>query len=258
MSKWRDDYRVHPYADSHPKLSDEELRVLGEDIKANGLKNPIVLFTDATGTVWLLDGRSRLEAMERAGVELDPRLIWHVSCGDPINWIMSLNLHRRQLSKEKQAELIAEGERLIAEATNKLDQAEPVSHRGGRGKKNPIKTAVVARAKKQGISESTAKRGMAKAAGKKPKPNGNKPVTKKAASKKPEAKPKKPVAKLAAPEEEPIGYYQVEPGIDAARRHYLSMVESDFDISELGAEENRVIDGLRAIAKIKEAPAAAA
>ena len=37
---WRDIIRVHP-ADAFPVLSETELRALGEDIKANGLRQPI-------------------------------------------------------------------------------------------------------------------------------------------------------------------------------------------------------------------------
>jgi ParB-like chromosome segregation protein Spo0J len=61
---WRNKYRVHPTADVLPMMSDEELAELGEDIKSNGLKEPITF--DREGV--LLDGRNRLEAMERAGI----------------------------------------------------------------------------------------------------------------------------------------------------------------------------------------------
>jgi ParB-like chromosome segregation protein Spo0J len=69
MSRWRDKFKVHPVADVFPMMSDAELRVLGEDIKANGLQTTIVF--DGSR---LLAGRNRLEAMERAGVELKS---WH-------------------------------------------------------------------------------------------------------------------------------------------------------------------------------------
>jgi hypothetical protein len=41
---WRDVYKVHPAADLFPMLPEDELRKLGEDIKANGLRSPIVLW----------------------------------------------------------------------------------------------------------------------------------------------------------------------------------------------------------------------
>jgi hypothetical protein len=52
----------------HPGMSDEALEELAADIKANGQKLPIQI--DASGI--LFDGRNRLEACKRAGVE--PRI----------------------------------------------------------------------------------------------------------------------------------------------------------------------------------------
>ncbi len=42
MTSWRDVLRIHPAADLFPMMSPEELRGLGEDIKANGLRVPVV------------------------------------------------------------------------------------------------------------------------------------------------------------------------------------------------------------------------
>ena|SRR6478736_10061149 len=94
---WRDEYKVHPAADVLPMMSDEELAKLGEDIKAHGLKFPIVLFNE-----WLIDGRNRLEAMERAGLKLDHLdQPLRVHCGDPASWVLTLNFHRRHLIKQE-------------------------------------------------------------------------------------------------------------------------------------------------------------
>lgn len=56
---------IHPFADYLALLPEDELQELADDIAANGLQHPIVL--DAEGR--LLDGRNRLHACERAGVE---------------------------------------------------------------------------------------------------------------------------------------------------------------------------------------------
>ena len=48
-SSWRDKHRVHPFADEFPMMSDEELAVLGADIMANGLKQPIVFWSSRQG-----------------------------------------------------------------------------------------------------------------------------------------------------------------------------------------------------------------
>jgi ParB/Sulfiredoxin domain len=158
---WRDKYKVHPAADVFPMMSDEELAKLGEDIKANGLRSPIVV--DANGAV--LDGRNRLEAAERAGVILGERY-HHRHTGDPVALIISLNIHRRHLTKQQQADLIV----AAIKAGEKPDQVEPVSEKGGRGKVSRVKAEAVAEAKKHGISEATVKRAIAKAEGKTPKP----------------------------------------------------------------------------------------
>ena len=191
MSKWRAQYKVHPAADVFPMMSDDELAALGEDIKANGLRSPITVIDAPDGVRYLLDGRNRLEAMERAGLSTKC-LAWNP---DEPEWehaaafVISANIRRRHLTKQQQADLIVDA----VKAGEKLDQVEPVSdqwaevstacgmptgmkinvsaiERGGRGKVNPTKAKAVAEAKKYGISEPTVKRALAKAEGKKPKP----------------------------------------------------------------------------------------
>lgn len=54
---------VHPAADVWPMLNDDELDELADDIKANGMLQPIVV----KGGV-LIDGRNRREACRRAGI----------------------------------------------------------------------------------------------------------------------------------------------------------------------------------------------
>ena len=151
MSKWREKYKVHPAADLFPLMSDEELRVLGEDIKANGLKHSPCVDEDGL----LIDGRSRLEAMERLGI--DPCSAPPVTrYGDAVANIISLNVHRRHLTKQQIADL------LVADAIKgNLLTVEEVS-KGGRGKINEVKAAVVAKAQERGISESTVERALAK------------------------------------------------------------------------------------------------
>src|SRR4051812_12476897 len=68
---WRDTVRVHPAADLFPMMSEDELRELGEDIKAHGLTTPIVIWgerDDENPRAFLLDGRNRLDAMEAVGI----------------------------------------------------------------------------------------------------------------------------------------------------------------------------------------------
>ena len=130
-SAWRDIYKVHPAADVFPMMSDEDLESLAADIKANGLKHPIVLqhTADTTKEEILLDGRNRLEAMERAGVErwIDK----HYLTGDPVAHIISLNIHRRHLTKAQQAALIVAAIKAGAEASRQNGEV-PKRHAKGK------------------------------------------------------------------------------------------------------------------------------
>ena len=130
---------------------------------------PIGLFEDADGVVWLIDGRNRLEAAERAGI--DPKSIpaVQVHCSDPATGIIALNLLRRHLTPQQQLELIV----AVRMADNKPGHPVQVS-KGGRGKVNPVKAAVIADAKAAGLDagERSVRRAIAKAEGKKPKAEG--------------------------------------------------------------------------------------
>jgi hypothetical protein len=116
-SAWRDKFKVHPFADDFPMMSDAELAELGEDIKANGLREPIAFWDADKGTPrferLLVDGRNRMEAMERVGLDLDRIRSIHRGRysgkehkkfidGDPVAYILSLNIHRRHLTKQQQ------------------------------------------------------------------------------------------------------------------------------------------------------------
>jgi hypothetical protein len=172
---WRDKYRVHPATDVFPMMSDEELAALGEDIKANGLKHPITFCWVEFGTPGahrvLLDGRNRLEAIERAKIVSKVRWEpWNYN-GDPVAYVISANIRRRHLTKQQQADLIV----AAIKAGEKPPQVEEV-FKGGRGKVNETKAKAVAAAAAHGISESTVERAFAKAEGKTPKPKKAKPV----------------------------------------------------------------------------------
>jgi len=100
-------------------MSEEELRALGEDIKKNGLREGVTLLDGK-----LLDGRNRLDAMEKAGLpvlkgnQLD--VGWNSVKGvDPVTFVISKNIHRRHLSAERKRELVA---KLIQAAPEKSDR----------------------------------------------------------------------------------------------------------------------------------------
>src|SRR5262245_53202264 len=137
MSKWREEFKVHPAADVFPMMSDEELAELGADIMKNGLQHPIIWWDRFDGERILIDGRNRIEAMERIGIK--PEWCFKVHYGDdPTARIISLNIRRRHLTKQQQADLIVAAHKAAEE--NKPRQLGEVS-KGGRGKVDKIKSA---------------------------------------------------------------------------------------------------------------------
>ena len=218
QSKWREKYRVHPCADVFPMMSDEELDALAGDILVNGLRESIKIRGDL-----LLDGRNQLEAAERVGVEIGRggRDIEHLPAVDPVRFIISANINRRHLTKAQRADLIVAIHKAAAEEANRQNKPRKDCEvsRGGRGKVDEFKAAVVESGKAEKISKRTMESALARADGKKPKlkPTRLKPTLEK------------------------------HLGLDAARRFYIDKIWSEPDI-DLDAEQKIIIEALREIA----------
>lgn len=91
---------IHPACTLFPMMSGAELDDLAADIVANGLRHPV---TTLGGL--LLDGRNRVEACRRAGVR--PSSEEWDGDGDPLEWVISTNLHRRHLTTSQRAMIAA-------------------------------------------------------------------------------------------------------------------------------------------------------
>jgi hypothetical protein len=92
----------HPLVDLFPLMEGDEYAALREDIRVNGLFDPITLYQGR-----ILDGRNRYRACEEAGVgiatvEFDPE-----NDGDPRVWVISRNLKRRHLNESQRAMIAA-------------------------------------------------------------------------------------------------------------------------------------------------------
>lgn len=88
----------HPLANIFPLMTGHEFEELVSDIKSFGLREPIVRVKGS-----ILDGRNRLRACEKAGV--DPSFV-DFDGDDALRFVISKNLVRRHL-KESQRALVA-------------------------------------------------------------------------------------------------------------------------------------------------------
>jgi hypothetical protein len=84
-------YELHPACEAWPDLSEKELDALAEDIRKNGLHEPLTLWRDGS----LLDGKNRARACERIGVEPATR----THDGDPYAFSASVNDNRRHATE---------------------------------------------------------------------------------------------------------------------------------------------------------------
>ena len=110
----------HPYAKLFPMLPDDRLQDLADDIRNNGLKQPIVI----DGGERIIDGRNRYRACQMAGVEpvFEP---FTGSDEETLRYVISLNLHRRHLDESQRAMVAAEV------ATRKSGERGPAKEKGG-------------------------------------------------------------------------------------------------------------------------------
>lgn len=85
----------HPYAEIFPWMDDAAFNELVEDIRKNGVLEPIVFIGNA-----ILDGRNRYEAARQLGVEY-PRIEYDGD--DPLSFVIAKNLARRHMSEAQRA-----------------------------------------------------------------------------------------------------------------------------------------------------------
>lgn len=83
-------YEVHPLADIVPSMTEEEFARLREDIRENGLREPVTLYEGK-----ILDGRHRYRACEELGVKLKTA---RYTGYEPERFVASMNVARRHLT----------------------------------------------------------------------------------------------------------------------------------------------------------------
>lgn len=92
-------YELHPLCTLFPRLDGNEFNALKEDIKQNGLRQPIVLKEGM-----ILDGGNRYRACVDAGIE--PEFV-EFDGDNIVSFVLSANLHRRHMTPGQQAAIVA-------------------------------------------------------------------------------------------------------------------------------------------------------
>jgi hypothetical protein len=164
---WRSWLRIHPAAKLFPPPSEAELAALAADIK-NGQREPASYIRDDKGNPVLVDGCSRLDARELAGLKIelsDPAVFEQLGNRTDIDaFVTSANIHRRHLTGEQKRDHIAillkadptKSNRTVAqatqtdhktvaavraerEATGEIPQLKETTGKDGKTRKRPAK-----------------------------------------------------------------------------------------------------------------------
>jgi N6-adenosine-specific RNA methylase IME4 len=93
---------AHKLAELFPLIEGADFEALRDDIKANGLIDPVVTLEGK-----ILDGRNRYRACQAAGVEIVTTEFLPSEDGDPLQWVISKNLKRRHLNESQRAMVAA-------------------------------------------------------------------------------------------------------------------------------------------------------
>jgi len=113
-------FELHPLCALFPRMAGNEFAALTADIKANGLRQPII-----THNGMILDGGNRYEACLQAGVK---PTMQEYKGENLVAYVMSANFHRRHLSHGQQAAIVASATDWANAQTHggdrKSDQAE--------------------------------------------------------------------------------------------------------------------------------------
>ncbi|HWQ74509.1 MAG TPA: ParB/RepB/Spo0J family partition protein [Syntrophomonas sp.] len=112
----------HEVANIFPMMSTDEYKNLIDDIRKNGLIQPIITYQDK-----IIDGRNRYNACKEIGIEPDYKE-WNGN-GDLVSFVISLNLHRRHLNESQRSIIAARIKPMFEEAAKKRQQSGLVQNR---------------------------------------------------------------------------------------------------------------------------------
>ena len=106
LTKSPDDFLsfiAHPLANMFPMIEGNAFEELKRDIAAQGILEPIRLYQGM-----ILDGRNRYAAARAVGHEfsVDDFVQWEGTLAEAEAWVISTNMHRRQLTTKQKQEVI--------------------------------------------------------------------------------------------------------------------------------------------------------
>jgi hypothetical protein len=110
-------YKIHPLAQIFPEIEGPAFDALVKDIEANGQQSAAALYEGM-----ILDGKNRYRACEQLGRELMVREYEHDG-KDPIGFVLSINLHRRQLDTSQRS-MVAASLANLKVGTNRYSKKE--------------------------------------------------------------------------------------------------------------------------------------
>jgi len=180
-------FEFHPLANPFPLMEGAEFDALVADIKANGLRQPIIIDEGM-----ILDGRNRyraLKALNDPGIDKRTiqqvqkgtlvhhyfRTLTQLSVDNPAAYVISANIHRRHLTAEQKREVIA---KLIAaqpeKSNRQIAKQAKVDHKivaavrqgkEGRGEFPHVETRTDTKGRKQPAKKAAAERNRKARAG---------------------------------------------------------------------------------------------
>jgi N6-adenosine-specific RNA methylase IME4/ParB-like chromosome segregation protein Spo0J len=96
-------HEFHRLANLFPLITGKAFDDLVEDIKANGIREPLTLYEGK-----ILDGRNRYFAWERTELGPDALTYKQYEGNDPVGFVLSSNMHRRHMSDGQRAWVAAQ------------------------------------------------------------------------------------------------------------------------------------------------------
>ncbi len=95
----KEDLTVHPAAEYFPRMGPSDFSAFAEDVKKNGIMEPVIINAQRQ----VLDGRHRLEACRKAGIDSIPTRFFEGDETQIMDYVISANLARRHLRETERA-----------------------------------------------------------------------------------------------------------------------------------------------------------